>query len=166
MLEKRMPQVIREASREDAPLLARLIRDSFRDVAQRFNLTADNCPTHPSNCKSEWIETDFAQGTRYFILESSGEPCGCVALEKAAADRCDLARLAVMPACRSKGFGKALVQHALTEARLMGAQTVELGIIADHSELKQWYERMGFSVSGSKLFDHLPLEVTFMRISL
>jgi len=161
-----MPQVIREASREDAPLLARLIRDSFRDVAERFNLTADNCPTHPSNCKPEWIESDFAQGTKYFILEVRSQPCGCVALEKAAADRCHLARLAVLPACRRKGLGKALVQHALGEARLMGTKTVELGIISDHAELKQWYERQGFSVSGSKRFDHLPFEVTFMRIGL
>jgi len=161
-----MPQMIREAGREDAPLLARLIRDSFRDVADRFNLTADNCATHPSNCKPEWIESDLAQGTRYFILESSGEPCGCVALEKAAADRCHLARLAVMPACRRKGFGEALVQHVLAEARLTGAETLELGIISGHTELKQWYERMGFSVAGSKRFDHLPFEVTFMRIGL
>lgn len=157
---------IREATREDAPLLARLIREAFRDAADRFGLTAGNCPTHPSNCEPEWIESDFAKGGRYFILESAGEPCGCVALGKRADDRCHLSRLAVLPGHRRQGFGSALLQHALAEARLAGERLVELGVISDHAELRQWYERRGFRAAESRRFDHLPFEVTFMRLRL
>jgi N-acetylglutamate synthase-like GNAT family acetyltransferase len=157
---------IRESTGEDAPLLARLVREAFRDAADSFGITADNCPTHPSNCEPEWIESDFAKGRRYFILESAGEPCGCVALRRGAADRCHLARLAVLPAHRRQGFGGALVQRVLAEARLAGERLVELGVISDHAELRQWYERRGFRVAESKRFDHLPFEVTFMTLRL
>jgi hypothetical protein len=44
---------IREADPDDKVLLTRLIRDSYRDVAERFNLTPENCPKHPSNCNDE-----------------------------------------------------------------------------------------------------------------
>jgi ribosomal protein S18 acetylase RimI-like enzyme len=155
--------VIREATREDAPLLAAVIRDSFRDVASRFDLTPDNCPTHPSNCVPEWVESATAKGMRYFVLESGGEPVGCVALEQAGPDICRLEWLAVLPKHRRHGFGDALVRHVLHEARRMGAATVKLAIIADHSELKAWYEQRGFAVTGSQRFDHLPFEVAFMQ---
>jgi hypothetical protein len=67
---------IREANSVDISLLSRLVRQSYRDVADRFKLTPANCPKHPSNCTDEWIENDFARGVNYFILEKKGIPAG------------------------------------------------------------------------------------------
>jgi hypothetical protein len=53
---------IREANSADVSLLCGLIRASFRDVAERFNLTPENCPKPPSNCTEEWLENDFVRG--------------------------------------------------------------------------------------------------------
>ncbi|MBU0516964.1 MAG: hypothetical protein KJ621_19590, partial [Proteobacteria bacterium] len=79
-----MPEMnIRQSWPDDAARLAALIQESFRDVAGRFGLTEDNAPTHPANCRPEWIETAMAKGVRYFVLERGGEPIGCVALERA-----------------------------------------------------------------------------------
>ena len=128
--------VIRNALSSDIPLLTKLIRDSFRDVADRFNLTSENCPTHPSNCKTEWVESALKKGIKYYILERENVPCGCVALELAQPDVFYLERLAVLPQFRRNGLGKRLVNHALNETKKLGARRIEIGIISDQAELK------------------------------
>jgi N-acetylglutamate synthase-like GNAT family acetyltransferase len=157
---------IRAAGSTDVPVLSGLIRVSFRDVAERFALTLENCPKHPSNCTDEWIENDFARGVAYYILESDSTPVGCVALEKVNPELCYLERLGVVPQSRRKGFGKALVDHVLYEARALGAKQIGIGIISDDTELKLWYQRIGFVEKETKEFDHLPFLVTFMSYEL
>jgi N-acetylglutamate synthase-like GNAT family acetyltransferase len=157
---------IRQAGAADIPLLTDLIRVSFQDVAGRFRLTAENCPNHPSNCSEEWIERDLARGVFYYILESNGNPAGCVALEKTQADIVYLERLGVLPGYRRNGFGRALVKHCITAARSLGAQEISIGIIAGNTELKQWYQTLGFVERETKEFNHLPFLVTFMTYTL
>ena len=77
---------IREADSTDASLLSGLVSECFRDVAERFDLTLENCPKHPSHCTDEWIENDFARGVTFYILESDVIALGCVAIEKAGSD--------------------------------------------------------------------------------
>jgi GNAT superfamily N-acetyltransferase len=153
---------IRMATHDDAGLLAALIREAFRDVAERFKLTPENCPTHPSHCTADWITSALKKGILYFILEADREPCGCVALERANSDVCYLERLGVLPRCRGKGFGKALVETALEKAQALGAKNMEIGIISEQKELENWYNKLGFSNKGRRPFKHLPFEVTFM----
>lgn len=157
---------IRPAGKDDAARLAGVIRESFQDVAKRFGLTADNAPTHPANCQPDWVETALAKGVRYFLLQRDGGSVGCVALERADADRCYLERLAVLPQYRRQGLGAALVEHALEEARGWGANRVEIGIIAAHDELRAWYEKFGFELTGTRDFPHLPFTVAFMGLDL
>ena len=158
--------IIRDASTSDISLLTTLIRNSFRDVADRFNLTSENCPTHPSNCTAEWIESALKKGIQYYILERQNVPCGCVALEQAQPDVFYLERLSVFPQFRRNGFGELLVNYALNEAKRLGAQRVEIGIISDQTELKAWYEKLGFSTKKESRFEHLPFIVTFMSREL
>lgn len=157
-----MGMMIREASRGDVDLLTSLIRESFRDVAARFGLTPDNCPTHPSFCTPQWVESAMEKGIRFYVVESDDEPCGCVALERHDDQVCYLERLAVLPGHRERGLGRALTEHACDQAGKMGARRVEIGIISEHTELEDWYRRLGFGVTGTADFDNLPFEVTFM----
>lgn len=161
-----MDHVIREAAEADADLLASLIRGAFADVAVRFGLTPENSPTHPSNCTPEWIRSAFAKGIRHFVLETPGGPAGCVALEQANAEVCYLERLAVLPAYRRNGFGEALVNYAVEKARGLGVRRVELGMVAAQTELREWYERLGFSVTTIVRFEGTRFEVAFMRKAL
>ncbi|MBN2028529.1 MAG: GNAT family N-acetyltransferase [Actinobacteria bacterium] len=157
---------IREAGRVDIPILASLIRDSFRDVAERFELTPENCPTHPSFCVDEWVEKAMDRGVRYFLLELEGVASGCAALERAGDEACYLERLAVLPACRRRGCGGALVAKIEAEAKAAGAQRLEIGIISAQRDLHDWYAERGFGEKGRKSFEHLPFEVTFMVLEL
>jgi GNAT superfamily N-acetyltransferase len=157
---------IRQANTLDTSLLSRLIRQSYRGVADRFNLTTANCPKHPSNCTDEWIENDFGRGVIYFILEHEGVPTGCVAIERAGADLCYLERLAVLSHERQNGFGSQLVEHVFHTAREFGSKKISIGIIAEQTELKLWYRKFGFVDGETKKFRHLPFMVTFMTCEL
>jgi len=106
------------------------------------------------------------RGVTYFAIENKNHVVGCVALELANTEVCYLERLAVLPDQRRRGFGEALVTHALSEARLLGAHCVSIGIIAEHTELKDWYKGFGFVEGESKEFPHLPFRVTVMSYDI
>jgi diamine N-acetyltransferase len=153
---------IRTCTNEDALVLADTIRRAFQDVAERFGLTQENAPRHPSNCIVDWVQKDMERGVTYFVIENENCIVGCVALEPANSEICYLERLAVLPDQRQRGFGKALVNHVLLKAKSLGAHCVNIRIIAEHTELKNWYKGIGFIEGESKEFPHLPFCVTFM----
>jgi len=161
-----MSSKIRICTKEDTQVLAEIIQRSFRDVAERFGLTQENAPRHPSNCTVDWIRKDVERGVTYFAIENKNHVVGCVALERANTEVCYLERLAVLPDQRRRGFGKALVNHVLSESKLLGVNYVSIGIIAKQTELKNWYKGLGFVEGESKEFPHLPFRVTFMSYDI
>lgn len=157
---------IRDAVTTEAPVLAALIREAFREPAEQFGLTPENCPTHPSNYTADRIAGDFHRGTTYFLSEADSRPAGCVAMKRAVPDHWYLERLAVLPAFQGQGHGTALVRHVIDRAREGGAHFLSLGIIADDSGLKTWYLNRGFREGELKKFHHLPFRVLFMTYGL
>ncbi len=157
---------IQEANIADITLLSSIIRNSYQDVAERFGLTLENCPKHPSNCKDEWIQNDFERGVSYYKLVYNGTAIGCVALEQADHELCYLERLAILPGYRRKGLGRALVDHVFMRARALNAKKISIGIISKQTELKKWYHKIGFAKGDTKEFPHLPFLVTFMMFDL
>ncbi len=131
-----MSPKIRACIQEDIGVLVETIRRSFQDIAERFGLTQENAPSHPSNCAAEWIKKDMDRGVTYFIIEKGKLVYGCVAIERANPGVCYLERLAVLPDQRHQGFGKTLVNHMISKAKLLGVHCVNIGIIAEHTELK------------------------------
>jgi N-acetylglutamate synthase-like GNAT family acetyltransferase len=157
-----MEHRIRMGRKEDIDVLVEILRDSFQEVADRFGLNEQNSPTHPSNCRTEWLMREMNRGVVFYVLEAQDQPVGCVALEKINDEVCYLERLAVLPREQKKGFGEALVKHALSQARLLKAYRVQIGIIADDQALQNWYEKLGFEEVERKNFPNLIFEVVFM----
>ena len=143
-------------------MLVTLLRNSFRDVAERFEITEENNPGSLAFCTNERIESDLKKDLTYYLLEKDGRPCGCVALERAKPGVCYLMRLAVLPEHRSKGYGKMLVHHIFNQSRTTGARRVEIAMISKDRKLKKWYKRLGFIQKRTKKYDHLPFIVAFM----
>ncbi len=158
-----MNYTIRTCGWEDIDILTGIIRASFRDVADRFSLTPENCPRHPSNCIAEWVQGDMERGVTYYVLDDGDQALGCVAFEQANIGEFYLERLAVLPERRRCGLGRVLVEHVLAQARCVGNDCrVGIGIIAAQAELKEWYRRIGFAEGETKEFVHLPFLVTFL----
>ena len=158
--------IIRQANEADIDTLVSLLRSSFSDVAERFELTVENCPKNLAFCTKERVKNDFARGLKYYILEKDAQPCGCVAIEKAGPDMCYLERLAVLPQHRRKGHGKTLVNQIFDQAEKNGAKQVQIGIISKDTKLKNWYNKFGFVQKGTKKFDHLPFVVAFLSAKI
>ena len=91
---------------------------------------------------------------------------GCVGFEKFNSDFCYLERLCVLPEYGRKGFGKSLVHHVIAQANLFGAKQINIGIIADDTELNRWYKRLGFIEGETEEFLHFPFRVTFMTYDI
>ena len=91
---------------------------------------------------------------------------GSVGLERVRPGLCNLERLAVLPGERKRGFGRALVNHAFSEAGKLGCNTIRIGVIADQAELKDWYRGFGFVEAETRDFAQLPFRVTFMSCEL
>ena len=157
---------IRKAYKSDISAISEVIRKSFATVAQRFGLTLENCPKHPSNCAIDWVESDIDRGVTYFVIESGNEIIGCIALDKATDATCYLERLAVVPERRNQGVGLSLVNFFLNEAKALGFKKIGIGIIAKQQELKKWYQKIGFIETGRKSFNRLPFEVAFMEYGI
>ena len=158
----KMPISIIKGTLKDSDAISDIIRIASLDVAEKFGLTPENAPTHPSNCIPEWIVSSLEKGVQYFILNLGSKPCGCIALEKASPDVCYLERLAVLPEYQKMGFGEALVRYSIDEAKKLGVKRVEIGIIAKHIHLRDWYLKLGFIEKETVQFEHLPFDVTFM----
>ncbi len=157
---------IRTCTQEDIGILTETIRKSFHVVAERFGLTKENASSHPSNCTNNWIRYDMERGVTYFILENENIIAGCVACEKTNDNVCYLERLAVLPEKRNQGFGKALIERVFSKARELGVNYVSIGIIAGHTELKNWYKKLGFIEGETRKFLNLPFMVIFMSYNL
>lgn len=155
-------RTIIEASDADAVRVSTVIRQAFEPVAARFGLTPGNCPTHPSNCRPEWIVDHLGRGGGYLMLLEDDVLRGCVAMERADEKTIWLMRLAVLPAHQHAGLGRTLVEHVVATARVEGAAEVRIAIIAEHVELRTWYESLGFRSTGTKRFEGLPFVVEFM----
>lgn len=154
---------IREAFRDEAATIARIIAESNRDVAARFGLTAENCAKHPSLCTPQWVEADLARGERYFVFVDAGTPVACVAYETADVQLAYLNRLSVLSAYRRRGIGAALVAHVIGLARAAAIPAVSIGVIGEHADLQRWYRALRFVDGETKRFPHLPFSVKYMR---
>ena len=151
------------ASTEDAKTIAEIVSISNREVAVRFGITKENNPKHPSFYDEAWALSDFERGEEYFLYKINGENAGCVAFEMPNPDVGYLNRLSVLPAYRKRGIGAALVRHVFDYAQSKGVPEISIGIIAKHTDLKNWYKKLGFVENGLKKFPHLPFDVLFMR---
>lgn len=157
-----MPVRISPATVQDIIRITALIRLAFGVVARRFDLTMANCPKHPSNSTEHWVARDMARGVCYYLATVENQVVGCMAVEKASANECYLERLAVHPEAQRQGVGTSLVKHGLEEARRLSVAKVGVAIIAEQSELSNWYQNLGFAPTGTRQFLHLPFEVAFL----
>ena len=160
-----MPVEIRDIiSPEEIRGSLQVIRASFRTVAEELGLTERNCPAHASFITLDKLN-ELNKMARFTGLYHDLRQIGFVAIEKNDNGVYYLDKLSVLPRHRHRGYGKRLVEYVLTRVREEGGSRVSLGMIDSHKVLKDWYIKLGFRVTGTKKFDHLPFTVCFMDYS-
>ena len=161
-----MAIAIRQAGYLEANVVAETVRMSFRDVAEKFEITREAAPTHPSQCEADWIQKDMDAGWVYLLAEEESAVIGCVAYKRIGSRTLEAQRLAVLPEHRGGAFARELNNAVLAYAREDGIAKIRISIISQHSALKRWYLRMGFSECETRQFEHLPFSVTYLEYEI
>lgn len=158
--------MIRKIEKHEIDECANVIRTSFATVAKEFNLTRENCPTHPSFIKSEKLYFQFEKGCPMFCYEKGDKIIGYFSLVPQGDSSIELNNLSVLPEYRHCGIGEEMVMFAAKTAKQMKAEKLEISIVEENSRLKNWYIQLGFKDLGTQKFEHLPFMVGFMEKEL
>ncbi len=95
------------------------------------------------------LENLEARYATVFLLEHGGEIAGCAALAIKAEGTGEMKRLYVTEAAQGNGYGKALMEEVLSEARCLGFRRVVLDTIANKMpKAVEMYRRRGFVETG------------------
>ena len=143
-----------------------IIRRAFRTVAEEMDFTEENAPTHPSFMTVPRLEDTRRKGAIFWGLFINNQQAGFVAVEKTNDGKYCMERLAVLPEFRHRGNGKVLVDTAISYARSQGGKKLYIGMVNEHTVLKNWYLAMGFKEISVQKFEHLPFTVAFMELDL
>jgi GNAT superfamily N-acetyltransferase len=112
--------------------------------------------------------TILRKGGRIFMVWAGGEAVGCVALIPMGDGVYELSKMAVSPAMRGQGIGRRLLEHAIEQAKALGAASLFLGSNSVLKSAVHLYEAVGFShVPPEKLPDmHYARADVFMEMVL
>ncbi len=124
---------LRKMQPEDIPLVAELERECFSSPWTEDGLTAET--RNPS--------------AEFFVLEAKGTLAAYMGMH-IVLDECYIANVAVKKDLRKKGFGKALVENALTVAKEKGCAFITLEVRVSNRPAIALYESCGFEKVGER----------------
>jgi putative acetyltransferase len=84
------------------------------------------------------------KGGSIFMAHFEGHAVGCVALIPVGDGLYEVSKMAVSPQLRGLGIGRKLLQHAVTQARIIGARSLFLASNARLENAVHLYESIGF----------------------
>jgi N-acetylglutamate synthase-like GNAT family acetyltransferase len=157
---------IRKANFSDASMLNFLIRQCFLDVGQKLDFSLENYPEHQSKSTVEMVQKDLSNDITFFIKIDRGIPSGCIGLKQVSEEMREVVRLGVLPGRRRRGFGSELLEAVLLEAKELGTKRVSASIIAKDIDLKQWFEKFGFTETETFDIKDFPFQVTRMELPI
>jgi GNAT superfamily N-acetyltransferase len=112
--------------------------------------------------------TILRKGGRVFLAYATELAVGCVALIPMGDGVYELSKMAVSPVMRGQGIGRRILEHAIAEARALGAKSLFLGSSSKLKNAVHLYESIGFRhVPPDKLPDmHYARADVFMEMPL
>ncbi len=128
---------LREATCDDVPTIVAVLQAAFDEYRGRLD--------PPSGAHGETVEkVRDVMRTACSVLALDGDQvAGCV-FYAPADEHIDLFRLAVLPAYRRRGVGRALVEYVESRALALGIPRVQLGVRVALPRNRAYYERMGY----------------------
>ena len=160
--------MIKEVQQNELCECVKVIRESFKTVADELGFTAENAPRF----------TEFATTEERLNWHLNGEHrpmyafcddniiVGYYSLLLQDNNECELNNVCVLPAYRHKGIGKVLLNHAFQIAEETGCKKMNIGIVEENVVLRKWYEAYGFVHTGTQKFDFFPITCGYMEKEL
>ena len=90
------------------------------------------------------VNSILLKGGYIFMAYAAAEAVGCVALIPMRDGIYELSKMAVSPHLRGRGIGRRLLQHAIAQARGLGARALFLGSNTRLKNAVHLYESVGF----------------------
>lgn len=156
--------MIKDISQTDIPECVRVIRESFRTVADEFGITTENAPRFTAFATTEdrlsWQLNE--EHRPMYAYYDNGRIVGYYSLLLQENGECELNNLSVLPELRHKGIGGELLNHALNVAKALGCKKMNIGIVEENQRLRKWYESFGFAHTRTQKFDFFPFTCGYM----
>jgi N-acetylglutamate synthase-like GNAT family acetyltransferase len=108
------------------------------------------------------------KGGHIFLAYAGAEAVGCVALVPMHDEVYEISKMAVSPHLRGRGIGRRLLQHAIAQARRLGARSLFLGSNTRLKDAVHLYESVGFRHVKPETLPPMPYSRAdvFMELSL
>lgn len=90
------------------------------------------------------VHSILLTGGYIFMAYAAAEAVGCVALIPMRDGIYELSKMAVSPQVRGRGIGRRLLQHAIAQAKSVGAKSLFLGSNTRLKDAVHLYESVGF----------------------
>jgi len=154
-----MPKIIQAESGEE---LER-IRNLFCEYANMldFDLDFQNFDEELANLPGDYIRPAGC----LLLAFTKGQLAGCVGLRKLSEDVCEMKRLYVREQFRGLGFGRALAEAVIEEARKIGYNYMRLDTVPSMDVARALYASVGFKQTSPYRYN--PIEdAVFMELRL
>jgi ribosomal protein S18 acetylase RimI-like enzyme len=142
---------LRTADKGDVAALVALIQSAYRGESSTEGWTTEAALLGGQRTDREAIaETIASPKTRVIVaVDGAGDLIGCCAVERVDQQRAYFGTFAVRPRLQGAGLGKRLLAEAERVARHdWGCDRLEMQVIAQRTDLIEWYERRGYRRTG------------------
>ena len=155
--------MIKQVQHSDLERCLSVIQESFTDIANEFNLTKENCPSHTSFMTIQTLLYHWDNGFLMYGFYLGNAIIGYVSLEDKGNSVFELRNLSILPEHRHNGYGKQLLDFCKVKVKELNGKSISISIIEENTVLKKWYIVNSFEHIGTKLFEHLPFTVGYME---
>ena len=136
---------IREATARD--------RDPIWEIFRATVAPGDAFVYDPKTPREEAMAYWFAKGTRTYVAEANGKIVGSYILRDnrpGLGNHVSNAGFMVDPAARGSGIGRAMGEHALSEARRLGYRAMQFNfVISTNESAVHLWQQLGFKIVGT-----------------
>ncbi|MGH9588158.1 MAG: GNAT family N-acetyltransferase [Acidobacteriaceae bacterium] len=155
------PVEIRSLAQDDDATAFRTLNEEW--ITRYFTLEAKDRET-----LNDPLHSILLKGGRIFMAYAAAEAVGCVALIPMRDGVYELSKMAVSPHLRGRGLGRRLLQHAIVQARSIGAKSLFLGSNSRLRDAVHLYESVGFRHVKPETLPPMPYSRAdvFMELSL
>jgi ribosomal protein S18 acetylase RimI-like enzyme len=137
---------LREATEADVAALVALLIAAFEEYRGRLD------PPSGAHHETEEQLRETLRGAHAVLAHAGGAVVGCV-FYAPMGNYVDLFRLAVLPAYRRHGIGRALIEYVEGRALALGIPCVQLGVRIALPANRAYYERLGYRFLEARTHD-------------